>query len=334
MTDFGQSLLADISGTLVRKMAKDSKIRSLGKRIRDGTDYQLANDYAVRAGELLSQSIEENTKTLPYMSEEVAREVIPPLLTANHDIVATAAKTIQQNINRDAGIGLKELTADLDTNRIEGLVQKVASYETFDEARWVLKEPVINYAMSVVDQTIRKNFDVSTKAGLNAKIVRKCEPHETVTRYRTIKGKSYSYTYEVPCQWCQDLEGEYDYLEVKNTGNDVYRRHDGCRCIVTYIQGNRAQDVWSKAEWEESDTEGRRNSILQKTEEKAREAAQQARNRQERLSGVERIQRELGYSPKGASILYNIWKGDGRLERLGLDYLIDMTRSQQPRLSS
>ena len=328
MTDFGQSLLTDISGTLARKMTKDTKIRNLGRKIRDGTDYQLANDYAVRAGELLSQSIMENTTTLPYMSEEVAREVIPPLLTANHDIVVTAVKTIQQNINKDAGIGLKALTADLDTNRIEGLIQKVASYETFDEARWVLNEPVINYAMSVVDQTIRKNFDASTKAGLRAKIVRKCEPHETVTRNRIIKGKSYSYTYEVPCQWCQDLEGEYDYQEVKKTGSDVFRRHDGCRCTVEYIQGDRAQDVWSKAEWEDGDTEDRRRSIQQKLEELAREKSEQAYNREQRLSAIETLQRELGYSPKGASILYNKYKDQVREK--GLEWLIETTRATNP----
>lgn len=328
MTELGQTLLANIQKTFLGRLKTDRKLKTITRRIRDGTRYEIANDYAVRTGELLSESVRANTRTLAYMSEEVAREVLPPLLEADHELVATVSKQIQRNINKQAGVGLTALVADLDTNRIDGLISKVSSYETFDDARWVLGEPLINYSMAVVDQTIRKNFDASTKAGLRPKIVRETEAHETVTRNRVIHGKTYSYTYEVPCEWCKNLAGTYDYADVRNTGNDVYRRHEGCRCTITYIQGNRAQDVVSKAEWEAGDAEGRRRAITELTEKRAREAAETQRQREIRLGAIERLQRELGYSAKAASILYNSQRAF--IQKYGLQTLIDETRATNP----
>lgn len=52
------------------------------------------------------------------------------------------------------------------------------------------------------------------------------------------------------CKWCRALEGTYLYKDVKSTGSDVYRRHEFCRCIVTYENGKKRQDVWSKTEWQ------------------------------------------------------------------------------------
>lgn len=328
MTEFGVKLLNDIGGSFSRKLRSDRRLKALGRKIRDGTDYTLANDYAVRAGELLSSAIDENTKTLSYMSEEVAREVLTPLLTSDHELITEATKKIQSNMNEAAGIGLEVLTPDLDTNRIEGLIYKVSSYQTFDEARWVLGEPVINYSMAIVDQAIRKNFERTSKAGLAAKIVRETEASESVTRFRKIKGRSYKYTYEVPCDWCQSLAGTYDYDDVSDRGNDVFRRHEGCRCKITYVQGKRAVDVRTKAEWTYGDTKARQQAIQQKVDEKASQEAEKARWRVARERAVERIQRELGYSERGASIFVNAHKAE--IQTKGLDRVIEETRFTNP----
>ena len=48
------------------------------------------------------------------------------------------------------------------------------------------------------------------------------------------------------CVWCAKLSGVYDYNEVRDTGNDVFRRHERCRCTVTYRDNGTVQDVWSK----------------------------------------------------------------------------------------
>lgn len=55
------------------------------------------------------------------------------------------------------------------------------------------------------------------------------------------------------CKWCSKLAGKYHYPE--DVPKDVYRRHDNCGCTVTYLNGRKAQDVWSKTKWNVSDDE-------------------------------------------------------------------------------
>jgi hypothetical protein len=84
-----------------------------------------------------------------------------------------------------------------------------------------------NFSQSIVDDAVRKNADFQWKSGLEPKMVQMAE-------YKC-------------CEWCSKLEGTYRYEDVKDTGNDVFRRHENCRCKVTYVpsKGN-AKDVWSK----------------------------------------------------------------------------------------
>lgn len=56
------------------------------------------------------------------------------------------------------------------------------------------------------------------KAGLSPKII------------RTTTGKC--------CKWCDNLEGMYEYEKVLDTGNDVFRRHEHCRCMVEHDNGD------------------------------------------------------------------------------------------------
>ena len=255
MTEFGTALLGSVQKSFAGYLMTDKDLARLSNRVRDGTDYEAANEYAARVGELLAKSIDDNTKTLAFMSRDVAQEVLTPLLTENHEIVAQAAATVQKNMNDAAGIGMGVLTADLDTNRINGLIDKVSSYDTYEQARWVLNEPVVNYSQAVVDQTIRKNAQAHYKAGFEPIVIRKTEAAGTKTRFRKIKGRSYKYTYAVPCKWCAGLEGVYKYSEVKNTGNDVFRRHEACRCIIIYKDANKTVNVRTQHEWTGEDVD-------------------------------------------------------------------------------
>lgn len=258
MSELGTALLTDIQDSFMGKITNDRKLKQIANKIRDGTDYDIANDYSIRIGELLSESVLENTGTLAYMSEDLAREVLTPVLTANHNMVAEATNAIQTNMNEAEGIRLGVQTPELDTNRIEGLVNKVASYETYEQAKWVMGEPVVNYSQSVVDQAIRDNARVTNRAGGKAYIIRETEAPAVKTgvkRVRSPKGKVYSYPYKYrePCPWCESLAGKYDYDELGMV-SDVYRRHEACRCKLTFVRGNTRQNVWNQKEvWTEKE---------------------------------------------------------------------------------
>lgn len=313
MSEFGEQLSGEVQNTFLTAMRADRRIRQIRKKIRDGTDYDIANDFAIRTGELLSEALRSNTRTLAYMSEEVAREVLEPALTADYEMVVAAAVQIQKNMNAANGFGVEALGAGLDTSRIDGLIGKVASYDTFDEARWVIGEPIVNYSQAVVDYTIKRNAEANSRAGLNAKIYREIDPAETAKGNRA-------------CRWCQGLAGTYDYADVRKTGNDVFRRHRMCRCRVTYNNAGNYQDVWSKTVWTDEQSEQSAELIRRREQEIAAEREAAARRRETRLSTVEYISVQLGYSDRAAAMWLDQYRED--INRYGLNYMIDYTRNQ------
>lgn len=281
-----EELLAKIQNQFARLARKDAQLMKLSRRIRDGTDYETANEYAVRVGELLSKVLTENMAGAAAISEETARAVLTPMLALDHSMISEIVGTIQQNMNKTLNVGLKPQIPALDTNRIEGLVKKVSSYESANEAMWVLEEPVVNYSQAIVDQSVRDNARLYAKAGGKPKIIRKAEKAGTVTHQKIVrsrKGKAYKYMvqYEVPCEWCAALAGVYDYEEVRNAGNNVYRRHKFCRCTVTFADGNFRQNVWKHTEtWTEEQKKEQIKKVSKAEQRRIEKEAQQAKRRE------------------------------------------------------
>lgn len=124
-------------------------------------------------------------------------------------------------------------------NRIQGIVNRIASEDSFDPIKWITQAPVMTFCRSAVDETAQKNAELQRDLGIQAKIV------------RTMTGRE-------NCKWCEGLAGEYEYPGVPQ---EVFHRHDDCDCVVEYQPGDGSvQDVWSK-EWREAqeDLEFRKN---------------------------------------------------------------------------
>lgn len=83
-----------------------------------------------------------------------------------------------------------------------------------DDAADMFQE-IIDYSQAVVDGTLRANVDFQGRAGRRPKIIRKSE-------WKC-------------CDWCRHLVGEYEYPDVPD---DIYRRHENCRCTVEYDPGD------------------------------------------------------------------------------------------------
>lgn len=315
MSDFGQSLLSGISKRFNASLKTDKKIRQLAKKVRDSTDYNDASQYAERLGELLSEAMNGETVDLAFMSEEVATELLYPLLQGDHDLVCEAVQAVQKNMYSQIGTGLNVALPELDTNRIDGLVKKIASYDTFEEARWLIDEPVVNFSMSVVDQGMRDNAKKASGVGFTAKIVREPEPFGLKSRKIGRK----TYTYRVPCRWCSNLAGKWDY---EDAPDDVYKRHAFCRCTVTYqIDGSR-QDVYSKRMWSESDTKAQQEQI--------REAERRVAEDYARLN-VGKIVNALIVNERGARKILSDY-GD-EIARDGLATVVERLRNNQSLLN-
>lgn len=216
MEDVAPALLELLKKRFSEKIAVNPKIRALHKKITDGGGtYADAEEYARMIGQALAQTLGENLSSavLPggKMYYNIAEKVLLPMLKENHTIVADAAEIVQRSLNQRAGLGIAAQKIQVNERKIKGIINKVADAEDFDKVAWVLEEPVKNYSMGVVMDTIRANVDFQGKSGLTPVVVRRA----------TSKC----------CEWCANLEGEYKYPTIKN---EVYKRHERCRCTVEF----------------------------------------------------------------------------------------------------
>lgn len=98
------------------------------------------------------------------------------------------------------------------TDRTQGIIDRLAGAESYDDIKWILKSGVLtNYTESVVDAKIKANYEFQGRAGLWPSVE------------RIPVGKT--------CEWCQGVAGKY---EGPNVPRDVWRRHDNCNCIIKY----------------------------------------------------------------------------------------------------
>lgn len=257
MQDVAPAILEMVKNSFQDRLKKNRKIKSIAKKIEDGiATYRDADEYAVEVGDALAGAYMEITEDmLPdgKMYYNIADRVIRPTLEDNYEMVSESAAKVQKSLNEGARIGLNAVKPAIDNNRVQGIIDKVADADNFDTIKWVLEEPVRNFAQYVVDDTVRTNAKMQLDAGLQPKIVRTAEPPHTDTYYKRGKnGKRFGPYFQImPCAWCQNLAGTYNYEDVKNTGNDVFRRHERCRCIVEYVPGDGTrQNVWDKT-WQQ-----------------------------------------------------------------------------------
>ena len=244
---------------------KDRRITQISKRIRDGTaSFVDAHDYAEHLGENLSKALVNNltAENLPNgkLYYNIATRTVTPGLEENYNLVNDISEQIQKAIDKKAKVGLGSVRAEFPKERIQGLIDKMTADDIDLEAavKWLM-EPIVNNSEAFADDYIKANAEFRTEAGLKTKIVRRADPN--------------------CCKWCADLEGEYDY---DSAPDDIYRRHEFCRCTVTYISEKKSQNVWSKRTWQ---------TDPQDLEER-KEIGASKMTAQERISQVESAERD------------------------------------------
>lgn len=230
MQDIVPELLDEINKGFLKEYSQNAKIKNILKLMESNkATYKEANEYAIEVGDILSNVFKNklNSSTLPdgKMYYNIADRILNNTLGNNYELISTASAEIQTSLNKRAGIGIKGVKAPLNQDKIDGLVERVASEEVYDDVSWILDEPVKTFSQSIVDDTIKINSEFHAKSGLVPKII------------RISTGNC--------CKWCDDVAGEYIY---PNVPKDVYRRHQRCKCTVDYLPGNgKKQNVWNKS---------------------------------------------------------------------------------------
>ena len=204
----------DIKEPFLAALMADKKATALYQIIEAGQGtYSVANEYAARVGEALASVLRANAP-LENISEWDIEDLIPKSLGLDHSMVVHACQLVQDEINSDAGIGIRFIQPEFDGNRAYGIVNELRDHN-FPDIQASFYEQLVNFSQNVVDESIRTNARVASNAGIEARII------------RTADFKA--------CSWCRAQAGSYNYQDVKRTGDDVWRRHENCRCTIDYV---------------------------------------------------------------------------------------------------
>jgi len=234
MTDVVPELKKAIDTSFQSNMMKDRQIASISKRIRDGTATLVdGHKYAEQVGKNLSKALKDNltAETLPdgKLYYNIAKRTVVPSLEKDYQLVNKTAAQIQAIEDAKKGIGLQSIQAKFPDLRVSDLIDKMTEDEIeLEEAlKWV-GEPIVNNSEAFFDDYIRANADFRSESGMQTTITRHAESG--------------------CCGWCSGLTGTYEY---GNAPDDIYQRHEYCRCAVTYESKKLSirQDVWSKQTW-------------------------------------------------------------------------------------
>lgn len=193
----------------------DPKCQKLWKTIREGKgNYKTANKLAQQIGKDLGKTLVKNA---PYedISEWDLIDLLPKSLGLDHQMVADACREVQENMNKKAGLGIKFQEPKFDMDRVTGLIKELEDHPVFTDIEKSFMDQLVNFSENVVDESIRDNAAIMAKSGIRTMVIRQAE----------FKA----------CEWCQEVAGSYDYNDVKDKGNDVWRRHENCHCTIDYI---------------------------------------------------------------------------------------------------
>ncbi len=187
--------------------------------------YHEASLYAARVGDLLGRTLRHHAPVVSIEEWDLDK-LIPQSLGLDHEMVANVCLQTQTAINEANHLGIRAAVPEFDGSRAYGLVEELRENPEFVNIEHLFYDQVTNFSQNIVDRSVRDNAELQSNAGVDAYIVRTAE-------YGA-------------CEWCQALEGTYRYEDVKAPGNDVFRRHDSCRCTVEYVVDRGRQNVWSK----------------------------------------------------------------------------------------
>ena len=69
------------------------------------------------------------------------------------------AGDVQDNLNQKSGINITKQLPKINQERINNLVEKITEYDNFEDAKWLLDEPVVNFIQSIVDDVVKENVE-------------------------------------------------------------------------------------------------------------------------------------------------------------------------------
>lgn len=267
--------------------AANPKLSAMLKKLNNGkADYLDADKYALELAQALGKALQLNLGEGKLSGEtyrEVINEVLPPGLYDIYDDVASFAQTIQKGINERAKMGLNAVKSEFNGKEVDNIVKKATSVSTFDNIPGGINNDLMHMAQNVATDTMKANAKLANDVGMEAVVTR---IYDGVGVHTQKGGK-----YKKACKWCLDRCGvNVPYPDA--IANDMFRRHPGCGCVITYTVNGKmqVQSDWRSNQWTDVDPKA-----LKQEEYKSRGKDVTKRYRQEADPGRGFIEHESGF---------------------------------------
>lgn len=216
----------DVDNAFRKKADASVKLFGLRKKIENGTaTMEDAAQYQTMLSKILGQTIGESILNIPE-SERV--KFLDWILRNQYQEANDRLAVIQEFLDKQQGIHIAPQKAPFPAERVEKLGKSLTDPTVPGSTiRRRARAGTETVSKSFHDDYVKTNAKFRSRAGLKCFITRKA-----------VSGC---------CPWCSKVAGRYRYGEEPD---DIYRRHDNCDCTVTFENGRKRQDVWSKREWE------------------------------------------------------------------------------------
>lgn len=215
-----------------KALLKDRSIGALMKKL-NGEDAQYADVYSYATA--ISEHLIKAVKSVLPESEwdtvtaDMLLQILTPMMRHSHGLINDAYALVQQMMNENAGVGLNAVLTQFSdrSERLSGMADRAVELD-YEQARRFLEPAIENFNLSLIDDNIRANCDFQAVSGMK------------VTVTREVMGGC--------CSWCEGLAGTYDYESIRR-GSNVWARHRGCRCTLTFngektVWGGKNSDRW------------------------------------------------------------------------------------------
>ena len=228
-----------------QRIEQDHELIRLRKKIESGkATYADTAAYSNRAGKLLGEVF---SRRLPEIPLEEREPLCVELLHDRYIDINAAVDTAQRFMDEALGIHIAPQHAPFDSERGHQIGSSLRDLSKPVETLQRRSRAATETATKAIhDDRMKAESKFRHRAGLDCHITRVA-----------VNGC---------CPWCSKVAGRYRYGEEPD---DIYRRHDNCDCTVTFENGRKRQDVWSKREWETPEPGAGAGDAVVLTEEQA-----------------------------------------------------------------
>ena len=215
--------LEELRELIAERMKRDQRLRAILKRIEAGkATAQDSFTYSRIAAEIMADELSG-----AVLSLDDRETVCTALLHDRYADTMEQADAVQRILDAKNGLHMQPRRPLFPAERVQQIAHSLVQPDVPDEKIVRRAGSTATVAMSFHDDFVKENARFRSRAGLKCYIT------------RVTDGKC--------CPWCADVAGRYRYGEEPG---DIYRRHDNCGCTVTFENGRKRQDVWSKRGWE------------------------------------------------------------------------------------